>query len=65
VLIFGLILKRFLNFRQASGEFVSKNNALGGHFFLYRVFCGLLFKRLFIFLFSFLFRKQKNKQKNF
>jgi hypothetical protein len=58
-------LKRFLNFRQASGKFVSKNNALSNIFFLYRSFYELLFRRLFIFLISFLFRKQKQKQKNF
>jgi len=39
VLIFDLILKRFLKFRQASGEFVSKKNTLGEHFF----FCAGFF----------------------
>jgi hypothetical protein len=65
VLIFGLILKRFLNFRQASGNSSRKKFVEGAFFFLYRSFYELLFRRLFIFLANNFFIKHKTKTKNF
>jgi hypothetical protein len=63
VLIFGLFLKRFQNFRQASGFFVSQIYATATAKKLLRMFIMFLFSFLFVYLANFFIYKIKNKNK--
>jgi F0F1-type ATP synthase membrane subunit a len=64
VLIFEVILKRFLNFRQASGKFVLQIYAEISRGKASELFFMCLFLFVFLSLANNLFIRQKNKQKN-